>query len=256
MKKLRRRTPSHKVNRKQKALAIKALTSIVQSDDAQPYVKAKAAAALLNGGREPTDDPAFARDPDAPRKLIVLPDKENDPGVRFAIYEENQVVAIIPAGYPADHEVQPEEFYAHVPKPLGVVAENAWRELIGEDRGEQRQIAGAIMRRAKPVADRCLPSGETVEIAHRSRGYGALGAASRKFVLDSFTPVSYPRAMPRQANAAVMSASTILVLARPTTLPVRSRAGLSIGERIVLGTSAVSAFATLAYVVGLVIIIW
>jgi hypothetical protein len=62
--------------------------------------------------------------------------------------------------------------------------------------------------------------------------------------------------MPRQANAAVMSASTILVLARPTTLPVRSRAGLSIGERIVLGTSAVSAFATLAYVVGLVIIIW
>jgi len=83
-----------------------------------------------------------------------------------------------------------------------------------------------------------------------------LDTASRRFVLDSFTPVSYPRAMPRQANAAVMSASTILVLARPATLPVRSRAGLSIGERIVLSTSAVSAFATLAYVVGLVIIIW
>ena len=125
MKKLRRRTPAHKVNRKQRADAIKALASIVRSD-VQPYVKAKAAAALLNNGREPEDDNrAFARDPNEPRKLVVLPDKGNDPGVRFGIYEENQVVAIIPAGYPADHEVQPEESYAHVPKPIGVVAENA-----------------------------------------------------------------------------------------------------------------------------------
>ena len=62
--------------------------------------------------------------------------------------------------------------------------------------------------------------------------------------------------MPRQANAAVMSASTILVLARPATLPARARAGLSIGERIVLTSSAVSAFATLVYMVGLVIIFW
>jgi hypothetical protein len=83
-----------------------------------------------------------------------------------------------------------------------------------------------------------------------------LDAASRKSVLDSFTPVSYPRAMPRQANATVMSASRIPVLARPATLPARARAQLSIGERIVLSTSAVSAFATLAYVVGLVIIFW
>jgi malonyl CoA-acyl carrier protein transacylase len=82
------------------------------------------------------------------------------------------------------------------------------------------------------------------------------GAASRKFVLDSFTPVSYPRAMPLQANAAVMSARTFLVLARPATVPARARAGLSIGERIVLSTSAVSSFATLACVVGLVIIFW
>ena len=51
-----------------------------------------------------------------------------------------------------------------------------------------------------------------------------------------------------------MSASTMLVLARRSTLP--ARAGLSVGERIVLGTSAVSAFATLAYVVGLVIMFW
>jgi hypothetical protein len=59
----------------------------------------------------------------------------------------------------------------------------------------------------------------------------------------------------RQANPAVTSASAILVLARPAAPPARARAGLSIGERIVLGTSAVSAFVTLAYVVGLVIII-
>ena len=60
--------------------------------------------------------------------------------------------------------------------------------------------------------------------------------------------------MPRQANAAVMSASTILVLARSVTLP--ARAGLSIGERIVLTSSAASAFATLVYMVWLVIIFW
>jgi hypothetical protein len=101
------------------------------------------------------------------------------------------------------------------------------------------------MGRTKPVADRGLPLGETVEITHRSRGYRALGAAARKLVLDLFTPVRYPRAMLRHANAAA-----------PATLPARARAGLSIGERIVLSTSAVFAFATLAYVVGLVIIIW
>jgi hypothetical protein len=80
MKKPRRRTPSHKVNHKQKALAIKALTSIVQSD-AQPYVKAKAAAALLNGGREP-DDVLPGVDPSAPTTVIFLPKKDLLPGQR------------------------------------------------------------------------------------------------------------------------------------------------------------------------------
>ena len=116
MKKPRRRTPAHRVNRKQKALAIKALSEIVQSD-AQPYVKAKAAAALLNNGREPADG-LPERDPNEPRKLVVLPDKGNDPGVRFGIYEPDQLVAIVPAECYGD-PVMPEEFYAAYPKPAG-----------------------------------------------------------------------------------------------------------------------------------------
>jgi hypothetical protein len=58
------------------------------------------------------------------------------------------------------------------------------------------------------------------------------------------------------ADSEDLASCTILVLPRPATRPTRARAGLSIGERIVLGTSTVSAFATLAYVAGLAIIIW
>ena len=58
------------------------------------------------------------------------------------------------------------------------------------------------------------------------------------------------------ADSEDLASCTILVLPRPATQPTGARAGLSIGERIVLGTSTVSAFATLAYVAGLAIIIW
>jgi hypothetical protein len=43
---------------------------------------------------------------------------------------------------------------------------NDRRELIGEDAREERQIAGAIVPRAKPVADGRLAFGQGVEITH------------------------------------------------------------------------------------------
>ena len=58
------------------------------------------------------------------------------------------------------------------------------------------------------------------------------------------------------ADSEDLTSCTILVLPRAAAQPTRARAGLSIGGRIVLGTSTVSAFATLAYVVGLAITIW
>lgn len=126
---MKRRTPAHKVNKRQKALAIKALTSIVESDDAQPYVKAKAAAALLNNGREPADG-LPERDPNEPRKYVILPAKDGDANVRYGLHDPDQLVVIVPRGFPA--EVRPEEFY--VPKPLGVVDENALCRVRAEAR--------------------------------------------------------------------------------------------------------------------------
>ena len=104
---MKRRTPAHKVNKRQKALAIKALTSIVELDDAQPYVKAKAAAALLNNGREPADG-LPERDPNEPRKYVILPAKDGDANVRYGLHDPDQLVVIVPRGFPA--EVRPEEF--------------------------------------------------------------------------------------------------------------------------------------------------
>ena len=39
------------------------------------------------------------------------------------------------------------------------------RELVGEDRREQRQVARAIVRRSKPIAYCRLAFGQTVEVA-------------------------------------------------------------------------------------------
>jgi hypothetical protein len=112
----RKRTPAHKVNRRQKALAIKALTAIVSSPDAAEYVRAKAAAALLNNGRDAPDSDTPLRDPDAPRIYTVLPDNERQPDVRYGLYDEDQFAVIVPKGWPM--EVTPESHYAGVPKPL------------------------------------------------------------------------------------------------------------------------------------------
>lgn len=75
-----KRPPRHKVNRKQRAKAIAALSKIVNSD-AQPYVVAKAAAALI-GAAKIDDDDAPERDPDAPRTIIFMPRKGKHVGQR------------------------------------------------------------------------------------------------------------------------------------------------------------------------------
>ena len=50
-------------------------------------------------------------------------------------------------------------------------AANDRRKLIGEVAGEERQIAGAVMLRAKPVADRRLSLGQRIKLQCR-REYG------------------------------------------------------------------------------------
>ena len=74
----RNRTPAHRVNRRQKALAIKALTAIVELPNAAEYVRARAAAALLNGGKEAPESDVPLRDTDEPRTIIFLPDNHRD----------------------------------------------------------------------------------------------------------------------------------------------------------------------------------
>ncbi len=75
MKKKRNRTPAHKVNRRQKALAIRALADIVSSPDesVQPYVRAKAAASLLGADKTASADEPAVLDPDGPSVVIFLP---------------------------------------------------------------------------------------------------------------------------------------------------------------------------------------
>ena len=76
-----KRPPRHKVNRKQRAKAISALSRIVELPTAAEYVVAKAASALL-GAAKADDDAAPERDPDAPRTVIFLPKKPRLPGQR------------------------------------------------------------------------------------------------------------------------------------------------------------------------------
>jgi hypothetical protein len=101
--------------RKMRQAALAALHGVVRNDSVPPYVRAKAAAALLNNGKEVADDPVFARDPDAPKIYAVLPDNGRQPDVRYGKYDEDQIVIIVPNGFP--FEVQPESFYKDVPKP-------------------------------------------------------------------------------------------------------------------------------------------
>jgi hypothetical protein len=76
-----KRPPRHKVNHKQRAKAISALSRIVESPTAAEYVVAKAASALL-GAAKADDDALPERDPDAPGVVIFLPRKPLHPGQR------------------------------------------------------------------------------------------------------------------------------------------------------------------------------
>ena len=76
------------------------------------------------------DDPEpdeIERDPDAPRTYVILPDNGRQADVRYGLYAEDQVVVIIPPGFPS--EIQPEAFYADVAKPIGVIARHRVRAL-------------------------------------------------------------------------------------------------------------------------------
>jgi hypothetical protein len=106
--KKRSRTPAHKVNRRQKALAIRALTAIVSSPDAAEYVKAKAAAALLNNGRDAPDPDAPLRDPDAPQVVVTLPWNGRD-HVKFGD-QGNGIIIENTANHPLD---MPDRIRAH-----------------------------------------------------------------------------------------------------------------------------------------------
>ena len=74
---------------------------------------------------------------------------------------------------------------------------NDRRHLVGKDPRKQRQVASAIMRRAKPIADRGLSFGQTVEVAHGADAYGArrcvhknsfLSCSQRRGALRSHMP--------------------------------------------------------------------
>jgi hypothetical protein len=112
----RKRTPPHRVNRKQRASAIAALSKIVADESVAPYVQAKAASALLGADRAAADEPQ--RDPDAPRKFVILPANGRDANVRYGLYDDDQIVVQVPTGWPM--EVMPESHYRDVPKPVGV----------------------------------------------------------------------------------------------------------------------------------------
>ncbi len=133
----KRRTPAHRVNKRQRALAIKVLTSIVESPDVAEYVRQKAAQTLLQGDPDAPDTGSVVeRDPDAPRKYVVLPDNGRNPHVRYGLYDEGQLTAVVPAGWPS--EIRPESDYASVERPGDLLAARRAKllpaaELYGAD---------------------------------------------------------------------------------------------------------------------------
>jgi hypothetical protein len=128
-----------KPTRKMRQAALSALHDAVTDAAVPPYAKVRAATALLGADRSESsrDGAAFDRDPDAPRTYAVLPDKGNNPQIRYGLYDENQAVVIVPSGWPL--EVHPESHYAGVPKPAALATRN--RETLAlpapdEDEGE------------------------------------------------------------------------------------------------------------------------
>jgi hypothetical protein len=109
------RSKPTKPTRKMRQAALAALHSVVRDDSVPPYVKAKAAASLLGADRPDAADVLMERDPDAPRRYVVLPAKDGDPNVRYGLYSEDQMVVLVPHGWPM--EIQPEAHYAGVPRP-------------------------------------------------------------------------------------------------------------------------------------------
>jgi hypothetical protein len=114
-----RRKPTRPTKR-QRADALAALHGTVTDDSVPPYAKVRAAAALLGADRPESADAFVERDPDAPRKYIVLPDNGRNPNVRYGLYSEEQLTVVVPAGFPM--EVMPESHYRDVAKPVDRLA--------------------------------------------------------------------------------------------------------------------------------------
>jgi hypothetical protein len=122
--------------KKMRVAAIAALHDAVTDSAVPPYAKIRAATALLGADRAESVDDRPARDPDAPRIYTILPDNGRNSNVRYGLHDEAQTVVIVPAGYPC--EIQPESFYAGVPKPADRLSRNrpmmlAAPELFGDD---------------------------------------------------------------------------------------------------------------------------
>jgi hypothetical protein len=112
-----RRTPAHKVSKKQRAAAIEKLAAIVDDGSTPSYVAAKAAAAIIAAADRDTEHEP--KEGDSERKIIVLPWNKR-PSIqagapvlpRFGITgDPDQAIVIIPPGF--DHQnPQPEAHYA------------------------------------------------------------------------------------------------------------------------------------------------
>ena len=104
-------------------------------------MKAKAAAALLNNGKDAPDSDIL-RDPDAPQMYAVLPDNVRQADLRYGVYSDDQTVVIVPDGWPM--EVMPESHYAGVARPVGVV----------ENRAERRRLAAPSEDESRVIISR------------------------------------------------------------------------------------------------------
>ena len=81
------RSKPTKPTRKMKQAALKALHGAVTDDAVPPYAKIRAASALL-GAAKAADDALPDVDPDAPKTVVFLPQKDRLPGQRS---DESQI---------------------------------------------------------------------------------------------------------------------------------------------------------------------